>query len=482
MKRLLTTACTTALVATSMFVATEPSGAAPPPPSYAVILLDPSADFPNSYATGLNNDGTIVGVSSDWYRQDTRLTYWDSNPRPYFHALEPSQAAAVDVSSQANRVVADALDEAGDPAIWFADRDGTDYVTDPVREGVVNISGTGVAVTNGLGDASPFLLDGPDRATPLAAPQGYTSPVAGRISENGRFVAGLAQRDGVETPVLWADGVARALKAPSGARHLGAGAANDRGELVSCVGIPSTPSYYDAAGNWSKLPSFAKHRNTCAEVINNSGVIAGRSWSETSAGSESTAVVWHDGVIHDLNDLVVKNRAFKLIDVADINAQGQIVGTAELEGGDTRGFVASPSTATSIYSTPGLHNFNGRQWKTTCESYSQTIRCRTDILATTVRYLAGAYTRVTDWTFNNLTYAPSPRKLWANNPLGHTGSWTAKDGRRWRTDCDTPVTGGNGCRSYAQAKVATANWDRATEGWTYTVGDKWVLNNIVRFN
>ncbi|GAB3816876.1 hypothetical protein GCM10028820_16870 [Tessaracoccus terricola] len=110
-----------------------------------------------------------------------------------------------------------------------------------------------------------------------------------------------------------------------------------------------------------------------------------------------------------------------------------------------------------VYSIPGFHSVNGRWWHTTCEPYSQTIRCRTEIWAST--------NGVQGWVFNNLTYLPfMTRAQWASNPLGVTGEWTAADGRRWRTECDTAATGRNGCRSY-----------------TWATGSGWVFNNLVRF-
>ncbi len=133
-----------------------------------------------------------------------------------------------------------------------------------------------------------------------------------------------------------------------------------------------------------------------------------------------------------------------------------------------------------VYSTPGYHTVNGRKWFTTCEKYSQTTRCRTSIFATTISYENGRYVSKNGWVFNNLTYLPSPRSLWKNNPLGNTGSWTAADGRKWRTECDTPTTGRNGCRSYAQASVIGVA--RQGSGYTYEWSTKWVLNNIVRFS
>ncbi|GAA4898738.1 hypothetical protein GCM10025789_15890 [Tessaracoccus lubricantis] len=136
---------------------------------------------------------------------------------------------------------------------------------------------------------------------------------------------------------------------------------------------------------------------------------------------------------------------------------------------------------TAPYTLPGFHNLNGRQWETTCEEYSQTERCWTYIWATTVKVEDGQYVRTTGWAFNNLTYLPfMTRAEWGTNPLGHTGEWTATDGRMWRTECDTAATGRGGCRSYAMVTVYQAT-AKAGGGYTFSQSNEWVFNNIVMF-
>ncbi|TRY17883.1 hypothetical protein FOJ82_11505 [Tessaracoccus rhinocerotis] len=134
-----------------------------------------------------------------------------------------------------------------------------------------------------------------------------------------------------------------------------------------------------------------------------------------------------------------------------------------------------------IYTIPGFHNYNGRLWHTQCEPYSQTIRCRTEIWATTVKVESGRFVQSNGWVFNNLTYLPfMTRSQWASNPLGHAGEWTAADGRRWRTECDTAATGRNGCRSYTMTSLVVGSQNSAGV-WSYRVTQDWVFNNLVRF-
>lgn len=150
--------------------------------------------------------------------------------------------------------------------------------------------------------------------------------------------------------------------------------------------------------------------------------------------------------------------------------------------------VAAPTQAAAddLYTTEGTHFVNGREWRTACEPYSQTRRCRTEIKATVITYEGGRFITKHDWTFNNLTYAASSRSLWKTNPLGAygvvkgTASWAGPDHRIWSTECDNATTGWGGCRSYTRSSVIES-YRTAAGATAYRTVDKWVFNNIVRF-
>lgn len=135
---------------------------------------------------------------------------------------------------------------------------------------------------------------------------------------------------------------------------------------------------------------------------------------------------------------------------------------------------------TDVYVTEGTHHVNGREWRTTCESYSQTERCRTEIKAHVVTIVDGQYVKTYDWAFNNLTYAASPHALWVGNPLAGVkgGMWRADDGRSWKVDCYGDL--GNACRAYAWVSYVEA-YEREA-GLRYRPAQGWVMNNIVRFS
>lgn len=154
--------------------------------------------------------------------------------------------------------------------------------------------------------------------------------------------------------------------------------------------------------------------------------------------------------------------------------------------------VAPARAAVDVYITPGEHTVNGRQWRTTCEGYSRVERCTALIFATQVEEDgAGRFVVTTDWVFNNLTYTQAPRPLWYGNPLGDVRDgtavagggmskrWVDADGRRWRTDCDTLVTGRNGCRTYVTANVVQP-YTTSTGATGYRRVTVEVFNNMVR--
>lgn len=129
-----------------------------------------------------------------------------------------------------------------------------------------------------------------------------------------------------------------------------------------------------------------------------------------------------------------------------------------------------------VYTTPGVHQVNGRWWKTTCESYSSAVeRCRSEIWGQRFLRISNRWTVEEGWVFNNLTYRPSKRAMWAGNPLTTPGEHTV-DGRRWLTRCDDEWTGRGGCRS-----MIWSTRPNLVNGRIQNVSG-WVFNNIVQFS
>lgn len=149
-------------------------------------------------------------------------------------------------------------------------------------------------------------------------------------------------------------------------------------------------------------------------------------------------------------------------------------------------FAASAPSARAdvdLYVTPGKHEVGGREWRTTCEPYSVTERCRTEIWASVVKRGPRGYVVVNDWAFNNLTYKASPFAVWQDNPLSRSFEPTVGaggDSRAWRSECFTPLTG-RGCRGWIEATVIETV--RTPSGSNaYRQVNKWVLNHMIRFD
>lgn len=112
---------------------------------------------------------------------------------------------------------------------------------------------------------------------------------------------------------------------------------------------------------------------------------------------------------------------------------------------------APAQAAVNVYTTPGRHTVDGRQWNTECAEYDAKItRCRAEIKSNG------------KWVFNNLTYLAADRDDWYDNPLARAGSFSSED-RDWRTSCNDEWTGVSACRSFIKTK------------------GKWIFNNLVYF-
>ncbi|MCG6567953.1 hypothetical protein C3E87_10015 [Tessaracoccus sp. ZS01] len=203
------------------------------------------------------------------------------------------------------------------------------------------------------------------------------------------------------------------------------------------------------------------------------------SWVKTLQlnGPENTGAIAYNKEAHDR---IVDGRISSIARGQWLRATAQAV--FALAPVDLLHVGASRHIRTAPYTLAGQHSVNGRQWKTQCEPYSRTERCRTEILATVVRIENGLFVRKTDWAFNNLTYLPyMTEAAWQGNPLAADDmDGFTSGGREWRTECHTAQTGTGACRSYTLTTVygATA---KAGGGYTFSQSNQWVFNNIVMF-
>jgi uncharacterized membrane protein len=91
------------------------------------------------------------------------------------------------------------------------------------------------------------------------------------------------------------------------------------------------------------LDPLPDDRYSRARDIDESGLVVGWSRNDTGASQEQqfSAVLWEDGQVKDLNDLIPAGSGWKLTDAYSINERGQIVGSG-FKDGQLRAFLLTP--------------------------------------------------------------------------------------------------------------------------------------------
>jgi probable HAF family extracellular repeat protein len=205
-----------------------------------------------------------------------------------------------------------------------------------------------------------------------------THGIAYAISNSGTVVGSV--HDSGSRAARWVDGKLEHLL-PAGTVSV-ARDINTHGEIVGLMSSDNWRAFHWKDAQWNKLPTLPSGIQAWANAINDSSVIAG--WATTSANSfphaavlwddgeivqlnalgatssaafdinnagvvvgrassqsNVRAVLWHDGQIHDLYDLVDLPVGWNLIEALAIDNTGRIVGRGS-EQGEQRAFLLTP--------------------------------------------------------------------------------------------------------------------------------------------
>jgi probable HAF family extracellular repeat protein len=304
-------------------------------PKYTLTLIDPVPGMDTNSPRAINEAGEIAGVAS---------------PEPFHPVSVP-----VHVAADGTLTVLDVLDV----AFNFAQ----------------GLNGQGLLV--GASNTQAVIwLDG--QPAPLAPTPGFFRGTAQDVNERGVIVGGVGDSDFAGPhPVLWRSASAPALSLPGLAGPTTSGSANainDRGQVAGTVGSvgvffavrwdpPGGPPLQigplprkdnsdglgisargDVVGRSSSITDFTTaaflHVEKTGELIGlghlpGATFLYSEAWGVNSrrqvvgsgnAGTESHGFLWQDGVLHDLNDLLVAPVPGVLYVQAamDINEAGQI--------------------------------------------------------------------------------------------------------------------------------------------------------------
>lgn len=355
---------TTALVPAAVAAPTERARAtAPAPaPSYTLTELDAPPGGTASFGLGLSPQGDPVGTARTSAARSPQLaTRWTDGEPTVLGSLPGSSFSRAFAQNARGEAVGEATAANGSTrAVLFA-RDGavrdlgTLEGSSSAVAGDINARGTAVGVSAG----TPIVF-GKDGAVALPPLEQGVSGIsrADAVNDRGQ-VAGFAPAtvEGEQRPVgqavRWTprgrDYVATGLDRLAAGRFARAYDVNAGGTAVGEAGRDDDAGRsVTRAVRWEgtavqELPAVDEFRFTRPNAVGNDGDVVGNAGNffgfPTFGG---TAVLWRDGVAHDLNDLVTGADGFVLRSAEDVDERGRIVGFGSVDG-ETRAFLLTPA-------------------------------------------------------------------------------------------------------------------------------------------
>ncbi len=321
----------------------------------AILSLSPLAAAQVEYTVReLPSIGAIIPISRPYNINDAGQVAGESwRDGQDFHAViwEPD-GSLVDLGEVGVESLARAISPAGvvtgqfgrDAAIWV---DGERTVL-PGLAGAFGASAWGVndaAVAVGV-SVSPGGIE-----TAVAWRNGAPSPIvdapswASAIDEEGR-IAGRRDVGSVREAIIVDDSGVTTL--PDGGSGIASAIALAGGYAAGDIGQPPVIWKLDDPIELIRLEVTSAFGTAVADV-NDAGVAVGRMCVDLTCDIDRRrAVIWRDGALTDLNDLIDPASGWTLAEATGINNASQIVGFGRLvgaPGGGVRAFVLTPVDA-----------------------------------------------------------------------------------------------------------------------------------------
>jgi probable HAF family extracellular repeat protein len=287
----------------------------PMPTHYTVTQVGPGEGVRSSYPTGLSNNGKVAGRWYGYHDEKGSFLYRDGLVTKGSNLIADINDKGRITEHPTDSAITDAGATAG--SRWFTQPDGSQHLRASYRRT----------------PDSPLLdIIGDRGIESFATAVNDYHQVVGRIRENLYYELPFLYSNG-ETTTLWDE-----------ASGLGGGVASDinnRGQVVGTrfPGQNSANPWYQSAGNDSRpflyqdgellpLDGWLSEGHSGAYGINLHGDIVGYSTFD----GEGHAVLYRDGVLHDLNDLLPPESGWLIQSATKINDKGQILATAYRPG------------------------------------------------------------------------------------------------------------------------------------------------------
>ena len=329
--------------------------------SYSVLDLGTLPGGTNSYATGINNNGQVVG--------------WSTTASGYTHAFLYSGGAMTDLGTLPGGSSSEAygINNNGQVVGWSYTSSGATHAfvySGGAMTNLGTLAGCSSSAAYGINDngqvvgsssggtTNAFLYSGGQMTNlghlPVSPPQWpIFMPVIGAaaygINNNGQVVGWSYAASGYQHAFLYSSGTMTDLGTPSGYVASFASGINNNGQVVGCSYTGSMMSrnpyvaFLYSGGVWTDLGALPGYSQSFASGINSNGQVVGYLYTMSLFGSASyDAFLYSGGTMVDLNTLIPANSGWDLEYASAINDNGQICGYGTNPSGQTDAFLLTP--------------------------------------------------------------------------------------------------------------------------------------------
>ena len=292
-----------------------------------------------SYAYGLNDNGDVVGTST--------------NSSGYAHPYFWSGGTMTDLASGTMNIGdAFGINNSGDIVGWLTSSPGADGDAFVYSGGTMNFLGaatsgnTGVGTgINGSGTVAGWSTTGiltfeawsetGGTYTPIGPDLGGSFMISQGINDSGTVVGWGLNGSSVQQAWSWSGGALTSLGTLGGSAS-GAFGINNAGVIIGeAATATESHAFSYSGGTMTDLGTLGGSQST-AYGLNEAGDIVGGSWVDGFGTTH--AFLYSGGSMVDLNTMIDPLSGWTLVNARDVNNNGQIVGYGSI-GGETHAFL-----------------------------------------------------------------------------------------------------------------------------------------------